>query len=74
MSTAPNNRDKKTNIDEVLEFVQEYQDPAITANEVAEQFDVTSRAARYRLDQLTEEGLLTGKKVGSSAKIWFPTI
>jgi len=73
MNATSNSRDKKTSIDEVMEFVQEYPDPVVTANEVADQFDVTSRAARYRLDQLSEEGLLTGKKVGASAKIWFPT-
>ena len=72
MNDTADNRDKKMSLTDVLAFVREARDPAITAREVAEEFDVSLRAARYRLNQLTEEGELKGKKVGSSAKIWFP--
>jgi repressor of nif and glnA expression len=59
--------------DEVLSFVREHEDPVVTAGEVAERFNVTSRAARYRLAQLDERGQVRGKKVGGSAKVWYAT-
>lgn len=72
MSANSDRRVKKMDPDEVLSFVQEYEEPVVTAGEVAESFDVSSRAARYRLDQLEEQEAVRGKKVGGSAKVWYP--
>lgn len=57
---------------EVLNFVQRYEEPVVTAGDVAEYFDVTPRAARYRLKQLEEEGKIGTKSVGASAKVYYP--
>jgi len=64
---------KKMDPDEILKFLREHEDPALTASEVAEEFEVTPSAARYRLGQLEEEKRVRGKKVGASSKIWYPT-
>jgi predicted ArsR family transcriptional regulator len=58
-------------IDEVDRFLRRHEEPCVTAKEVAEYFDVTPRAARYRLGQLVEEGRAGGKNVGASAKVWY---
>lgn len=71
MGTKNDRRVQKMHPDEVLSFVQRHEDPAITATEVAEAFDVTPRAARYRLNQLSDQGRVTAKIVGSSAKIYY---
>jgi len=72
MSAEKDERVQKMHPDDVYEFVQEHKDPGVTAGEVAKAFDVTSRAARYRLSQLEDRGRVYGKDVGASAKIWFP--
>ena len=72
MSANSDRRVKKMDPDEVLSFVRGYEEPVVTAGEVAESFDVSPRAARYRLDQLEEEEVVRGKKVGGSAKVWYP--
>lgn len=64
--------DKKMTSEQVLSFVREYEEPVVTAKEVAEEFDVSPEGARYRLNQLEEIGDLRGKKVGGSAKVWYP--
>ena len=72
MSANSDRRVKKMDPDEVLSFVRGHEEPCVTAGEVAERFDVSSRAARYRLDQLEEQQKVKGKKVGGSAKVWYP--
>lgn len=55
----------------VLSFVHTYEEPCVSASDVATNFDVTNNAARYRLKQLEESGRLNSKVVGSSAKVWY---
>lgn len=71
MGAKSSERVQKMHPDEVISFVREHKDPAVTASEIAERFGATGRAARYRLSQLEEEGRVKSKKVGSSAKIWY---
>ena len=72
MSSTSREQVQKMHPDEVISFVQHHDDPGVTASEVAEEFNVTPRAARYRLQQLDERNEVYGKTVGASAKIWFP--
>jgi predicted transcriptional regulator len=72
MSAEKDERVQKMHPDEVFEFVRTHKDPGVTASEIAEAFDVTRRAVRYRLGQLEDRGRVYGKDVGASAKIWFP--
>jgi len=65
-------RAKKMQPDKIIEFIAAHDDPGVTAGEIAERFDASNAAARYRLNQLEERGEVYGKSVGSSAKIWFP--
>jgi len=69
----PGGRAKKMRPDEIIEYIVGHDDPGVTASEIADRFDVSNPAVRYRLDQLEERGEVYGKSVGSSAKIWFPT-
>jgi len=71
MATESRKHTKKMSLDEVCSYVREHDDPAVTAVEIAEDFDVTPAAARYRLAQLEEKGLVDSKKVGGSARIWY---
>lgn len=71
METENATRVQKMNPEDVLSFVREHEDPAVTATEVAEAFAVTSRAANYRLNQLEDRGKVRSKDVGASAKIWY---
>jgi predicted ArsR family transcriptional regulator len=60
-------------LDEVRRFVAEHEDPIVKASEVADEFDVTSQAANYRLNQLVERGDVRAKRMGRSAKAyWVP--
>lgn len=72
MSADKRKHVKKMNPDDVFSFVRKHDDPAVTASEVASEFDVTTRGARYRLEQLEDEEKVAGKKVGASSKVWFP--
>jgi predicted ArsR family transcriptional regulator len=65
-------RVKKMRLEEVDSFIREHKDPGVTAGEIAEAFDVTNKAASYRLAQLEEQDRVRPKTVGASAKIWFP--
>lgn len=57
---------------EILKFLREKDEPVVTASEVAKEFGVTNEAANYRLKQLKQEGKVKEKKVGASAKVWYP--
>ena len=57
--------------DEVLSFVRKHEDPCVTASEVVEEFDVTQRAANYRLKQLVKESKLESKTAGAAAKVYW---
>ena len=57
--------------EEIIEFVREHKDPAVTAAEIADEFGATPSGVRYRLDQLKEEGEIKEKRVGASAKVWY---
>jgi predicted ArsR family transcriptional regulator len=56
----------------IVEFVRTHDDPCVTAGEIADAFDVTNEAAHYRLKRLKEREQLEDKKVGASAKVWYP--
>lgn len=58
---------------ELLSFVRGHDDPGVTSREVAEEFGISRRGAHKRLSDLEEEGRLYGKRIGSSATVWFPT-
>jgi predicted ArsR family transcriptional regulator len=72
MSSKPERREREMAIDDVASFVREHEDPVVTATEVAEQFDVTRKAARYRLQQLESDGDIGRKKIGAAAVAWYP--
>lgn len=71
MGAKSGRKAQKMEPEEVVSFVREHKEPAVTASEIAENFGATGRAARYRLKQLEEAGEVHSKKVGSSAKIWY---
>jgi predicted ArsR family transcriptional regulator len=72
MSADSNTKVQKMDPDDVCSFVREHEDPLVTVREVAEQFDVTPKAARYRLKQLEERGRVRSKKISANATAWFP--
>lgn len=68
MSKAESDGGQKMTKDEVHRFVAEHPDPLVKPSEIAEQFNVTPAAARYRLNQLIEDGKVKSKAFGRSAK------
>ena len=72
MSTETDTKVQKLDPDDILSFAQKNEEPVVTASEIASEFNVTRKAARYRLNQLGEQGQMRGKKVGASAKVWYP--
>jgi predicted ArsR family transcriptional regulator len=72
MGADSNTRVQKLNPNDLLSFARKHEEPVVTASEIAEEFDVTPKAARYRLNQLAEQGRIRGKTVGASAKVWYP--
>jgi predicted transcriptional regulator len=55
----------------VLEFFRKHDDPALTAPELAEAFDVSNQALNKRLKRLCDAGRLKRKKVGGAAVIYW---
>lgn len=51
---------------EILNKIRKIEDPVFTTTEIAEEFDITRQAALYRLDNLTDRGVLKKKSVGRS--------
>jgi len=56
---------------EIVELLRNRTEPVLTAGDVAEAFDVSSQAANYRLKSLSDEGVLTRRKVGGAAVVWW---
>lgn len=55
----------------VLDAVLSHPDPTVAAREVAEMLDCSTDAARKKLAQLHEQGVVDRKKVGSRAVVWW---
>lgn len=72
MGADSNTKVQKMHPDDVLKFVRKHEDPVVTAREVSDEFDVTPKAARYRLKQLEEKNKVVGKKIGAAATAWYP--
>ncbi len=58
-------------LDAVLRAMREASDPVVTAKELSERLDYSSEAARQKLVQLHEQGLIERRKVGAGAVIWW---
>lgn len=57
----------------VLDAVMSHSDPTVSAREVAEMLDCSTDAARKKLTQLHERGVVARKKVGGRAVVWWLT-
>ena len=57
---------------ELMNVFQSAEDPILTATEVAERIGVTRQYAHQRLQDLHDAGVVTRKKVGSRAVVWWP--
>jgi len=64
-------RSKTMSDEEIIETIRSHPDEVVTAPEVAEEIDMTPAGVLKRLDQLAEEGVVTKKKVGSRAVVWW---
>lgn len=60
------------NPDTVLEVIHHAEDPIVTAKEVGEKLGCTSEAARQKLLRLQDQGVVTRRKVGAGAVVWWP--
>jgi predicted ArsR family transcriptional regulator len=62
---------EQTPVDEVLEVLETVHEP-LTATEIADRLDITSRTVLNKLHELTERNpTVIRKEVGASAVIWF---
>lgn len=58
--------------EEVLRFVREHKDPAVSTREVSEAFSSVGKRTIYnRLKELRSRGELQKKKVGAKAVVWY---
>jgi len=58
---------------DILRWMENHEDAAVTATEVAEAFDIDRATAKRRLDGLNKEELVERKEVGARAVIWWPS-
>lgn len=66
-------RRKRVDDAEILREMVLHPDPVITATELSERVDYTPDGARRRLHDLEEDGLVTKRKVGANAVVWWVT-
>jgi len=57
--------------DEIIDAIRNHPDKAVTAVELSEELDLTSTGLLKRLDELSEEGRVRKKRVGSRAVVWW---
>lgn len=53
--------------------IYRHPDPIVTVTEIADVLDVSQQAAYDRMEDLAARDLLTKKKVGSKAAVWWLT-
>lgn len=69
MSEGPGRKPTITD-EEILDVFRSASDPVLTTSEVAENFSISHRGVRDRLQNLEEEGVLESKKVGARGMVW----
>lgn len=67
---AQNTQFPISSIEQAVRDIQESQ-PFVTTTDVAEEVGCTSETARHKLIELTDQGILTSRRVGARAKVWF---
>jgi predicted ArsR family transcriptional regulator len=73
MSTKTAESDREVSYENILRMFRSSDDAALTAGEVADEFNITKQASNYRLKQLVSRGDLVRKRVGASAVVyWIP--
>jgi predicted transcriptional regulator len=55
----------------ILELFRKHPDPALTASEIAEAFEITNQAANKRINQLVDQDRVKKKKVGGAAVVYW---
>jgi len=58
---------------QLLSVMVLHPDPVVSAGDVAIHVDIDRPAVNKRLNRLSDRGLVKSKRVGSSAKIYWPT-
>lgn len=61
--------EEKVTLESVLDLFEEGE--PITATDVADNFDISNRAALNKLEALEDEGEIDRKNVGSRAVVWW---
>lgn len=61
--------EERVKLEEVLKMFEE--GVPLSATEVANEFDMSNRAALNKLQELQEQGLIERKQVGSRAVVWW---
>lgn len=56
---------------ETVQLFRRTEDPVLTTSDVAEEFGITSEAARQRLDRLVDRGLVEKRTVGAAAVVYW---
>ena len=64
-------RSKTMSDEEIIETIRSHPDEVVTAQEVAEEIGMTPAGVLKRLDELAEQAVVTKKKVGSRAVVWW---
>lgn len=70
MSRGP---DPEVSAREILLYFVQSADAGFTANEVAEEFDMSRQNADHRLKRLEDRGLVKSKNPGGRARFYWPS-
>lgn len=60
--------EEKVTLEDVLAM---FNDEPLSASDVADEFDISNRAALNKLEELKERGEIQRKNVGSRAVVWW---
>lgn len=71
MSEDMSPRPKSFSDSELLECVENHENPFVTVNYLCDELGVSTTAVSQRLDKLEHEQKILSKKVGASARVWW---
>ncbi|PSP89930.1 hypothetical protein BRC90_02835 [Halobacteriales archaeon QS_4_69_34] len=57
--------------EEILNLIDSFDQPVVTARQVAEELEFSNQGANNRLRKLENEGEVESMKVGASAMVWW---
>jgi len=73
MTDMPQGR-RTVSDEEIIEYMEQSDDPAFVAVEIAEKFGINKETARQRLNDLAERGEIHRKKPSARTVVWWSDV